>query len=362
MKNELSNRKVDPITNKAMKFQILPMKVHFSEGRGYGVACGPRGQLHLRDRRQRPQRVGQHRVATNVGSERSSHQDQQQAEQPQVSATRGAATTAARGAATVSRTTTIVSSERRSHQHRQREEKPPASAFERIHNLREEQPPGSAASGAATSVSNERSSDDRSERNSHSEQNSDQRQQREEEPPASTMRGEATSVSSEEGGVSEFSTRLKTDILPCKTFPATQNILHGKKHKGFLIRAGANVNISLDLKARRPEVVSGIKECLSNCLSETFLDKSVPGVGSKIRGKVRDIYNAGDYLILVTTDRQSAFDRILASVPFKGQVLNQTSLWWFNETKEIAPNAVVSAPDPNVTIAKKCTVFPVEFV
>lgn len=77
---------------------------------------------------------------------------------------------------------------------------------------------------------------------------------------------------------------------------------------------------------------------------------------------MRDIYDAGDYLVLVTTDRQSAFDRILASIPFKGQVLNETSLWWFERTRHITPNAVVSTPDKNVTIAKKCSVFPVEFV
>ncbi|RYR31146.1 hypothetical protein Ahy_B01g055939 isoform D [Arachis hypogaea] len=78
--------------------------------------------------------------------------------------------------------------------------------------------------------------------------------------------------------------------------------------------------------------------------------------------QVRDIYDSGEYLVLVTTDRQSAFDRILASIPFKGQVLNQTSLWWFERTQHITANAVVSTPDPNVTIAKKCSVFPVEFV
>lgn len=77
---------------------------------------------------------------------------------------------------------------------------------------------------------------------------------------------------------------------------------------------------------------------------------------------MRDIYEGGDHLVLVTTDRQSAFDRVLASIPFKGQVLNETSLWWFNKTQHITPNAVVSTPDKNVTIAKKCTVFPVEFV
>ncbi|XP_028078379.1 phosphoribosylaminoimidazole-succinocarboxamide synthase, chloroplastic isoform X2 [Camellia sinensis] len=113
---------------------------------------------------------------------------------------------------------------------------------------------------------------------------------------------------------------------------------------------------------RRDEVLGAIRSSLSNCLSETNLHLTVPGLKSKIRGKVRDIYDGGDYLVLVTTDRQSAFDRVLASIPFKGQVLNETSLWWFNQTQHIAPNAVVSAPDKNVTIAKKCSVFPVEFV
>ncbi|KAK3030162.1 hypothetical protein RJ639_039639 [Escallonia herrerae] len=113
---------------------------------------------------------------------------------------------------------------------------------------------------------------------------------------------------------------------------------------------------------RREEVMGAIKSSLLNCLSETDLHLTVPGLKSKVRGKVRDIYDGGDYLVLVTTDRQSAFDRILASIPFKGQVLNETSLWWFDKTQHITRNAVVSSPDRNVTIAKKCSVFPVEFV
>ncbi|XP_057442490.1 phosphoribosylaminoimidazole-succinocarboxamide synthase, chloroplastic-like [Lotus japonicus] len=114
---------------------------------------------------------------------------------------------------------------------------------------------------------------------------------------------------------------------------------------------------------RKQEVLDAIRATSgSNCLSETNLHLTVPGLKSKTRGKVRDIYDSGDYLVLVTTDRQSAFDRVLASIPFKGQVLNQTSLWWFERTRHIVSNAVVSAPDKNVTIAKKCSVFPVEFV
>lgn len=113
---------------------------------------------------------------------------------------------------------------------------------------------------------------------------------------------------------------------------------------------------------RKAELLGDIKGMLSNRLSETNLHLTVPGLKSKTRGKVRDIYDGGDYLVLVTTDRQSAFDRILASIPFKGQVLNETSLWWFDQTRHITPNAVISSPDKNVTIAKKCSVIPVEFV
>ncbi|XP_030934649.1 phosphoribosylaminoimidazole-succinocarboxamide synthase, chloroplastic isoform X2 [Quercus lobata] len=119
---------------------------------------------------------------------------------------------------------------------------------------------------------------------------------------------------------------------------------------------------SLISSSRKDELFGSIKSSLSNCLSETNLHLTVPGLKSKTRGKVRDIYDSGDYLVLVTTDRQSAFDRILASIPFKGQVLNETSLWWFDKTRHITSNAVVSSPDKNVTIAKKCSVFPVEFV
>ncbi|XP_022747788.1 phosphoribosylaminoimidazole-succinocarboxamide synthase, chloroplastic-like isoform X2 [Durio zibethinus] len=119
---------------------------------------------------------------------------------------------------------------------------------------------------------------------------------------------------------------------------------------------------ALPNSCRKEEVFSTIKDSVHNCLSETNLQLTVPGLKSKTRGKVRDIYDTGDYLVLVTTDRQSAFDRILASIPFKGQVLNETSLWWFNRTQHITPNAVLSVPDKNVTIAKKCSVFPVEFV
>ncbi|MFO2971032.1 phosphoribosylaminoimidazolesuccinocarboxamide synthase [Legionella pneumophila serogroup 10] len=93
------------------------------------------------------------------------------------------------------------------------------------------------------------------------------------------------------------------------------------------------------------------------CLTETSLP-----FGKKYKGKVRDTYDLGDQLILVTTDRQSAFDRCLAAVPYKGQVLNLTSVWWFKNTQAIVPNHLIAVPDPNVAIVKKCKIFPIEFV
>ena len=82
------------------------------------------------------------------------------------------------------------------------------------------------------------------------------------------------------------------------------------------------------------------------------------------RGKVRDRYETSDShrVALVTTDRQSGFDRILAQVPFKGAVLNLTSAYWFQATAHIIPNHAISIPHPYVTVAHKCRPFPIEFV
>jgi phosphoribosylaminoimidazole-succinocarboxamide synthase len=100
-----------------------------------------------------------------------------------------------------------------------------------------------------------------------------------------------------------------------------------------------------------------IQDALKNCLTETHFS-----FGKKYQGKVRDRYDLGENLLLITTDRLSAFDRVLAAVPFKGQVLNLISAWWFKQTEHIMPNHVIAVPDENVTVAKKCIVFPIEFV
>lgn len=80
-------------------------------------------------------------------------------------------------------------------------------------------------------------------------------------------------------------------------------------------------------------------------------------------GKVRDTYRHGDRLVLVTSDRISAFDHILRqTIPFKGQVLNRLAAWFFEQTSDIVTNHVISVPDANVTIARRCQALPVEFV
>jgi phosphoribosylaminoimidazole-succinocarboxamide synthase len=87
-----------------------------------------------------------------------------------------------------------------------------------------------------------------------------------------------------------------------------------------------------------------------------------PALGTFYKGKVRDIYKKADIVFLISTDRQSAFDISWCSVPLKGQVLNQISAWWCNKTKHVVPNHFIDSPDPNVSIVKNLTMFPIEVV
>jgi phosphoribosylaminoimidazole-succinocarboxamide synthase len=93
-----------------------------------------------------------------------------------------------------------------------------------------------------------------------------------------------------------------------------------------------------------------------------LLRVDLPELGPRLEGKVRDIYVVGGQRVLITTDRVSAFDRVLGAIPFKGQVLNQLSAWWFEQLKGVVANHVVSVPDPNVTIAREAQSLPVEVV
>jgi len=95
----------------------------------------------------------------------------------------------------------------------------------------------------------------------------------------------------------------------------------------------------------------------------TTLDRTdFTGLGTKYAGKVRDVYTKDERVILVSTDRQSAFDMQWCAIPLKGQVLNQLSHWWFDNVKDVMPTHVIGAPDPNVTVAEKLKMIKFEVV
>src|SRR3989338_7492412 len=111
---------------------------------------------------------------------------------------------------------------------------------------------------------------------------------------------------------------------------------------------------------REDDMIS--EETLRKQIKDVLDKTDFPELGKKYEGKVRDNYISKDKRILITTDRISAFDRVLCSLPFKGQVLNQTSTFWFDKTREIVANHVLDVPDPNVVVAKECKPYPVEMV
>jgi phosphoribosylaminoimidazole-succinocarboxamide synthase len=105
-------------------------------------------------------------------------------------------------------------------------------------------------------------------------------------------------------------------------------------------------------------------ETLERVVPDAFwtVDLEPETFGAKRQGKVRDLYELEKNVVLVTTDRVSAFDRVLGAIPYKGQVLNQLSAWWFERTRDLVPNHVIAVPDENVTIGRVAQPLPVEVV
>ena len=100
---------------------------------------------------------------------------------------------------------------------------------------------------------------------------------------------------------------------------------------------------------------------LANALMETRFE--LPGQTNFYRGKVRDVYTVDDLLVMVASDRISAFDHVLPrAIPYKGQVLNQVATYFLEATADIAPNWMLASPDPNVTVGMACEPFKVEMV
>lgn len=102
-----------------------------------------------------------------------------------------------------------------------------------------------------------------------------------------------------------------------------------------------------------------IRARIGHCL----VDAHFPQLPNFQRGKVRDSYDLPDgRRVMIATDRQSAFDHVLAAVPFKGEILNQTARFWFEATADICANHVVAFPDANVVVGRKLEMLPIEMV
>jgi phosphoribosylaminoimidazole-succinocarboxamide synthase len=97
-------------------------------------------------------------------------------------------------------------------------------------------------------------------------------------------------------------------------------------------------------------------------LPHTLGQIDLPGLGELYRGKVRDNYSRGDQIVMVTTDRVSAFDHVLGTIPFKGEILSRLTSFWFDKVKDLAPTHIVEIPDPSVMVVKRAKALPIEIV
>lgn len=110
-------------------------------------------------------------------------------------------------------------------------------------------------------------------------------------------------------------------------------------------------------------MTDALTQNLKQALAHPLTGTNFPALGRKYEGKVRDNYTTSDgRRVIIATDRISAFDRVLGTLPLKGQVLGFAAAWWFDKTRHIAPNHVLSVPDPNVLVARECQLVPVEMV
>ena len=104
-------------------------------------------------------------------------------------------------------------------------------------------------------------------------------------------------------------------------------------------------------------------EVIRAAIPLVLTEAEFPELPNYYRGKVRENYDLPDgRRILISTDRQSAFDQVLAAVPFKGQVLTETARFWFEATNDICRNHVLDTPDPNVVVGRRLDMLPVEMV
>ena len=103
-------------------------------------------------------------------------------------------------------------------------------------------------------------------------------------------------------------------------------------------------------------------EALLAQLPHTLREADFPALGQLYRGKVRDSYSRGDRIAMITTDRLSAFDRVLTTVPFKGELLTRLTVFWFEKTKDVIQNHILDVPDPSVLIVRRLEPVAIEVV
>lgn len=120
------------------------------------------------------------------------------------------------------------------------------------------------------------------------------------------------------------------------------------------------------MKKNRSQVVKNMLEegLIRSQLTNTLDKIDLTGLGTHYEGKVRDNYiqNENKIRTIVSSDRLSAFDRVITTIPFKGQLLNQMSTFWFEKTKHFAKNHIIDIPDPNVVRVHECQTLPVEII
>jgi phosphoribosylaminoimidazole-succinocarboxamide synthase len=104
------------------------------------------------------------------------------------------------------------------------------------------------------------------------------------------------------------------------------------------------------------------EKLLRSLCARTLTGTDLPELGERHVGKVRDSYVRAGRRTIIVSDRVSAFDVVIGTIPLKGQVLNQLAAYWFRKLADLAPNHLLDVPDPNVSIVKECRLLPVEFV
>ena len=101
---------------------------------------------------------------------------------------------------------------------------------------------------------------------------------------------------------------------------------------------------------------------ISEQLNHTLDQFESDNLGKHYKGKVRENFSQDEKILMITSDRVSAFDCVLGTIPFKGQILSEIANFWFEKTKDLVPNHIIDTPDPQVLVAKKAKTLPVEVI